>query len=150
MKLKIPPPIQGLFWALCMWLMAKFTTSFDLYHSIQKPIGVVVIGLGLSIDVISVILFIKARTTINPLSPQQTSKLVTNGLYSISRNPMYLGMALILFGWMIILGNPINIIFFICFILGINKIQIIPEEVILKQIFGEEYTAYQKSVRRWI
>jgi protein-S-isoprenylcysteine O-methyltransferase Ste14 len=63
---------------------------------------------------------------------------------------MYLGMLLLLLGWLIILGNPVNFIPLIGFIIGMNQLQIKPEEAILKQKFGAEYEAYSQRVRRWI
>ncbi len=150
MALRIPPPIQGLFWALFMWGLSRLLPDFNFEFPAQMVIGFVFIALGLSLDLVSIAGFFKARTTINPITIQKASQLVTSGFYRISRNPMYLGMLLLLLGWLIILGNPVNLIPLIGFIIGMNQLQIKPEETILKQKFGAEYEVYSQRVRRWI
>ncbi len=149
-SLRIPPPIQGLFWAFIMWGLSRLMPDFNFGFPGQNIIGFICIGLGLSLDLVSIAGFFKARTTINPIHIQKASQLVTSGFYRISRNPMYLGMLLLLLGWLIILGNPLNFIPLIGFIIGMNQLQIKPEEAILKQKFGAEYEAYSQRVRRWI
>jgi len=79
---------------------------------------------------------------------ERASKLVTGGLYRISRNPMYLGLALILSGVAILLGNPINLIALALFIWGMNILQIRPEEALLSDKFGSQYYLYSQRVRR--
>jgi len=81
---------------------------------------------------------------------EKASALVTTGLYTVSRNPMYLGLVVILSGWAVLLGNPINILTLGCFVLLINRVQIIPEEKVLLAKFGNQYSAYTNKVRRWI
>ena len=149
-NLLIPPPIQGAFWGLIMWLIPNYMPHFNHYFIGQKLLACSFIGLGLLFDIISVITFIKQQTTINPINIDRTSELVTNGLYQISRNPMYLGLALVLIGWAILLGNPLNLIPFVLFIFIITTLQIKPEESVLESKFGDTYDNYRKHVRRWI
>jgi protein-S-isoprenylcysteine O-methyltransferase Ste14 len=54
---------------------------------------------------LAILAFVRARTTVNPLTPEQAQALVTSGLYRFTRNPMYLAMALILIGGAFALGN---------------------------------------------
>jgi len=68
----------------------------------------------------------------------------------LTRNPMYLGLALILFSFCIYLGNPLSILAVIAFIAYITRFQIIPEERALTEKFGQSYTQYRNSVRRWL
>ena len=146
----IPPPIIGLAIAFCMWLAARSASglSFDLPH--QLFLAGILIAAGLLIEAISVAAFWRRKTTVNPLAPSKSSALVTEGLYRISRNPMYLGMALLLIGWGVYLGNPINLLLIGSFVWIINVAQIKPEERALREIFGAEYDAYARRVRRWI
>ena len=94
--------------------------------------------------------FKKIKTTISPLRPNKTSSLVKSGIYEYTRNPMYLGLLLMLFSIALFLKNFISFLIIPLFVIFINKNQILPEEQILENIFGEEYRNYIKKVKRWI
>lgn len=149
-KIKVPPPIQGLFWACCMWGISRVLPDMNFRFPFQIFLGVLFIGTGLFLDLFSIKSFWSAKTTINPLKPEKASQLVTDGFYRFSRNPMYLGLALLLTGWCILLGNPVNTLIIVFFIVSMNAFQIEPEETALKTKFGKEYIEYMKRVRRWI
>lgn len=149
-RIRIPPPVIALICAVTMWAVFKLASALNFDFTGQKVIAGLVIGLGLSMDLISVKGFWSARTTINPIKIENASALVTGGLYRFSRNPMYLGLALVLSGWALWLGNPINVIGIAIFIGLMNALQIKPEEAVLAEKFGQEYRDYQRRVRRWI
>ncbi|MEO1475370.1 MAG: isoprenylcysteine carboxylmethyltransferase family protein, partial [Pseudomonadota bacterium] len=90
------------------------------------------------------------RTTVNPLRPDKATHLVVTGLYRISRNPMYLGLAILLTGWGLYLGDAANLAVLAAFIGFITIFQIKPEEEILRSKFGDDYIDYCRRVRRWI
>jgi protein-S-isoprenylcysteine O-methyltransferase Ste14 len=94
--------------------------------------------------------FRRQRTTINPLHPEKTSSLVTGGIYRISRNPMYVGMALLLLAWAVYLESPAALLGIGAFIAYITRFQIIPEESLLSRHFGAEFENYRQRVRRWL
>jgi protein-S-isoprenylcysteine O-methyltransferase Ste14 len=94
--------------------------------------------------------FRKAKTTINPTKPEKTSHLVSGGIYRVTRNPMYLGMVCIIIATIFKFGNYFGFIALPCFMLYITQFQIKPEERIIESIFGEQYVAYKKKVRRWL
>ena len=150
MKLIIPPPIYGLTFFAGMWSLNSLLPQFSFSFIAQKPLATIVIIMGLTIDVIAIISFIKIKTTINPRSPQNTNQLVTAGLYRYSRNPMYLGLLLLLFGAALWLGNPANVFLLLLFLLLITLFQIKPEEKILCEKFGSNYRHYCEKVRRWL
>ena len=102
------------------------------------------------LDLSSLYLFFKKRTTPNPMKPEFTTGLVTNGLYKISRNPMYLGLLTILIGFAIYLGNLTSFLVLPAFYFVITEMQIKPEERMLEKKFSEEYLAYKNKVRRWL
>ena len=89
-------------------------------------------------------------TTTNPSRPEEASTLVTGGIYKLTRNPMYLGMVIILVGGVIRTANPFTLLSVIAFMWYITKFQIRPEEKVLTDLFGEEYEKYRRKVRRWI
>ncbi len=150
MKLIIPPPAYGLFFLTGIWWLHSLLPQFSFSFIAQKPLATIVIITGLTIDVIAIISFIKIKTTINPRSPKNTNQLVTAGLYRYSRNPMYLGLLLLLFGAALWLGNPANVFVLLLFLLFITLFQIKPEEEILCEKFGSDYRHYCEKVRRWL
>jgi protein-S-isoprenylcysteine O-methyltransferase Ste14 len=90
------------------------------------------------------------QTTINPLEPRQASSLVTSGIFKFSRNPMYLGMLIILLSITFkfnLIGGMIASLFFYIFI---TKFQIIPEELAMNELFENEFIDYSKKTRRWV
>ena len=102
------------------------------------------------IDLSSFIKFLISKTTVNPFKPEKAQTLVTTGMYQFSRNPMYLGLLLLLIGWALYVGALSAILLIPLFILLITTMQIQPEEIILEEIFGQSYIEYKRNVRRWI
>ena len=103
---------------------------------------------GLTCNVIAANQFMKAKTSIIPLT--ESSFLVKKGIFRFSRNPMYTGMTIFLIGLCVILNNFYNIAVIIGFFLLIRNKFVMKEEELLKETFGEEYLSYIKKVRRWI
>jgi len=83
------------------------------------------------------------------MKPDQATTLVTDGMFKITRNPMYLGMLLLLFGLSVFKGLIVGFIFLPLFVLYITIFQIIPEEEAMLNLFGEDYKSYSNKVRRW-
>lgn len=150
LKLKIPPPIYMLLTALCMKLLDKYTPLYSWDVSVWRNMGVMFIVLALFLDIYSLLQFLRGSTTINPLHPEKTEKLITTGMYRYSRNPMYVGLLYLLMGWSLILGSLSPIFMLPVFILLITKQQILPEEKVLEEIFGQQYRDYKQTVRRWL
>ena len=150
MRLIVPPPVQGLIAAALMWGLTTIIPALNLSFPGQSIVAIILAVVGIGIDVSGILAFIRARTTINPLDPGKARALVVSGIYRVTRNPMYLGLLLLLCGWAVWLGNPVNAIILIGFVAYINRFQIEPEEVILRNLFGEEYQTYLENVRRWI
>jgi protein-S-isoprenylcysteine O-methyltransferase Ste14 len=63
---------------------------------------------------------------------------------------MYLGLLLVLLGFAIWLGNVLAPIMLVAFVLYLTRFQIVPEERVLREKFGEEYAGYMRRVRRWL
>ena len=133
-----------------MWWTARQVSFEAVALPGQVAFAAVLAIVGATLDVVSVIAFFKARTTINPLRPDRTDALVVEGFYRFSRNPMYLGMLLILAGIAVYLGQPLNLVFLILFVVLINWLQILPEERVLEARFGQSYRDYCMRVRRWL
>ncbi len=148
--LKVPPPVIGIIAAVSMWLLSKYFPVLRLQFPLQTSIAALILITGLLIDLSALWSFRKARTTINPLKPENTSSVVTTGIYQYSRNPMYLGMLLILIAVATYLGSLSSLVILPLFVMVLNVSQIVPEEKILTNLFGSAYVDYTKRVRRWI
>jgi len=94
--------------------------------------------------------FRKQQTTIDPRYPHKTSSIVTGGIYNHTRNPMYLGLVLILSATSIYFATRFGFFVIAAFILYMNAFQIKPEEEALEKQFGKAYLNYKSKVRRWI
>jgi protein-S-isoprenylcysteine O-methyltransferase Ste14 len=150
LALKIPPPIIALACATGMYFLAENTLHSGLGPLWVLPTAITLAIIGIGFALVGVLSFRRHRTTINPLHPEKTSRLVTGGVYRISRNPMYVGMALLLLAWAVYLESPAALLGPIAFIAYITRFQIIPEEILLAQHFAEEFSAYRQRVRRWL
>lgn len=76
--------------------------------------------------------------------------MVTEGVYRYTRNPMYLGLACATLAWSLYLQNIAALLFVIAFVAYMTHFQIKPEERALQALFGDEYTKFSSSVRRWL
>ncbi|MEM9384279.1 MAG: isoprenylcysteine carboxylmethyltransferase family protein [Pseudomonadota bacterium] len=150
MKLRVPPPVVGLLCAGAAWGLHRWGPLIEVHVPGQRAVAVTLIAVGLAIDVTAVIAFFRAKTSITPLAPGKTTELVVSGWYRFSRNPMYLGMLGVLIGWVLWLGQPLGVLTLILFVIWITTFQIVPEEQVLAQKFGERYEAYRSRVRRWL
>ena len=145
---KIPPPFIAAGNIVFLYLSTLLIPSFEFTG--QKMLGILIGLEGVIIIFVSIRLFRKNQTTINPFKAHETSRLITSGIYSFTRNPMYLGLSSIQVAFGIYLGAYVSIFLIPCFIIYITNKQIIYEEEILKKEFKDEYLNYLRRVRRWI
>jgi len=150
LELKIPPVVVVLCTASLMWVVARFLPVGEVQLPARIFFAMTCASVGAVTSGLGVIAFRRARTTVNPTKPGATSSLVRSGVYSLTRNPMYLGFLLILCGWAIFLSNVLVFLFLPIFIFYMNHFQIQAEERALIERFGEMFTEYAARVRRWI
>jgi protein-S-isoprenylcysteine O-methyltransferase Ste14 len=110
--------------------------------------GVVGVGAWLALDGAAMVWFRRAGTSMIPFNP--TTALVTSGPYRFTRNPMYVGMALLYAGLALALGVVWALIALPAVILVVDRLVIAREEPYLERKFGSEYTGYKARVRRWV
>ncbi len=146
---KVPPPLIGALCALLMWLICGMPPLTGKPPLLLVP-ALALVVLGLMVEAAGVLSFRRARTTVNPFAPERTVNIVSSGIYRLSRNPMYLGMACILTGWAVWLWQVQAVLGVVLFVAWITRFQIIPEERVLTQKFGTEYRQYRQRVRRWV
>jgi protein-S-isoprenylcysteine O-methyltransferase Ste14 len=150
LELKIPPPLVLGLVALLMWLLSKTLPPVAVAFDSRMAVALGIAAIGGFISVAGAFAFRRARTTTNPLRPHQASALVTRGIYRVTRNPMYVGLMLVLLAWAVVLGSPLSLAGPVLFIIYMNRFQIGPEEAVMAAKFGDAYETYRARVRRWI
>jgi protein-S-isoprenylcysteine O-methyltransferase Ste14 len=150
LELRIPPPAVGLIIAGAMWAIARVSQILNVSSLVRVPVAAVLVAVGVALALAGVRSFRRARTTVNPLKPETTAALVSTGVYSFTRNPMYLGMLLALVAWAVYLSAVWSVVGPLLFALYMTRFQIVPEERELEGLFGASFTAYKKRVRRWL
>ncbi|BDM62681.1 isoprenylcysteine carboxyl methyltransferase [Shewanella sp. NFH-SH190041] len=150
MTLKIPPLLLIILFLLLAWLVAVLTPTLTVSDSVRwgwlslwSIFGVVFAAAG-------ILAFRRQGTTVDPRVPQQASSLVCTGIYCVSRNPMYVGFAGILLGWIGFLASPVALLLLPLFIRYLTVFQIKAEEAALRQRFGIAFDRYCLRVRRWL
>tara|TARA_B100002019_G_scaffold262957_1_gene250727 strand:+ start:217 stop:669 length:453 start_codon:yes stop_codon:yes gene_type:complete len=145
---KIPPPLVVLILVISTFFSSK---KIDLiYIPFQTLISIFILFIGILILINPVLKFKRSKTTINPIKFKKVNKLVTSGIYKYSRNPMYLGLLMIVVSSSIYYLNIYSILTPLFFYLWINRFQIKREENFLIEKFGKEYLSYKNKTRRWI
>ena len=146
----IPPPLfYVLTFLVAVFIQKKIPIDDSLFHlQITKITGILFLVISLFFLVTSLIKFFQSKNTLILIKP--ASSLQTNGIYSISRNPMYVGLAIVYLGITCLIGNWWNIILFPLLLLVIKEYVIKKEEKYLERAFGEKYLDYKSRVRRWL
>lgn len=150
MTLRIPPILQVLLCGAFGWGLSWLAPVLAFDGLWRNAAALLFLSTGAFILVLALRAFIRARTTVNPLAPEDAETLVTSGLYRISRNPMYLAMVLVLIGSAFLLGNLAAFAGPLLFVWVMTLFQIRPEERALQAKFGEAFTAYRQRTRRWV
>jgi protein-S-isoprenylcysteine O-methyltransferase Ste14 len=150
LELRIPPVAVTILFGLGMWIVATYTPSLTFVLPWRTGLGVIMALIGLAVGTMGILAFRRARTTVNPFRPNATSTIVSSGIYRASRNPMYLGLLLMLTGWELALSNLLAVALLPAFVAYMTRFQILVEERALHSKFGGEFVAYRDSVRRWL
>ena len=150
LELKIPPL------ALCAIVALAIVTIGDLAPIANAPfpghrgVAVALLLVGIAVAAAAVVQFRLVKTTVNPMLPNRASSIVASGVFSLSRNPMYVGMALALLGLSAWRSTLPGYALVPLFCLYMTEFQIKPEERALLARFGEEFASYVAKVRRWL
>ena len=133
-----------------MWFASGWVPVLELPASVRITLAIVIALLGGAFSLTGMISFRRAKTTVNPMQPEKTSSLVSSGVYTVTRNPMYVGLLLVLVGWAVFLSSAVALAGPVAFFFYIGRFQIAPEERVLVQMFGPKYVEYKAKVRRWL
>jgi len=150
LELKVPPLFLFLITALLMWLTSLYFPSLLIEKKIQLITSIFLMITGGGFALLGVKTFKQSNTTVNPTKPQETSTLVIHGIYKITRNPMYVGILMLLIAWAVFLSNLYTLVLVIAFVLYMNRFQIEVEERFLALKFPSDFENYKKNVRRWL
>ena len=145
--LRLPPPIWALVDVLIAYAVSRVAGWPGGLHS--GPIGLTLLVLGCVPSLWAVLLFRRAGTEIQPTSPANKA-LITSGAYRFTRNPMYLGLVIVMLGLALWLGSWPMLLAPLAFFATVNFVHIPFEEAKMRRQFGETFEAYARRVRRWI
>jgi len=150
LELKVPPVLLVALLAGAGYGLAHALPGLAFDFTGRRMLALVLALAGSAIVLAGVAAFARHRTTVNPHRPENSSAVVSSGIYRFTRNPMYLGMLLGLVGWTLFLANAAGALALPLFVLWMNRFQIGPEERILSARFGAAYANYRAKVRRWL
>jgi protein-S-isoprenylcysteine O-methyltransferase Ste14 len=150
LELKIPPLVAAFLAGATMWVAAYLLPAVHRTGQLRFVVAVVCAAFGVIIAFLGFWAFRQAKTTVNPVTPEAASSVVTGGVYSYTRNPMYVGLMFVLLGWAVWLSVPWVFIGPFAFALFLTRFQIIPEERVMSSKFGRDYDEYRERVRRWL
>ena len=150
LETRIPAPVAATLAAGGMWLYAHWAHLTTDGPAWRVAVAVAMAQASALIALVAFATFWRAHTTINPFQPERAARLVTHGIFRISRNPMYLSLALLLAGYAVRLGSVAALAGPAVFVGYMTRFQIVPEERVLSAKFCEAYRAYARHTRRWI
>jgi protein-S-isoprenylcysteine O-methyltransferase Ste14 len=113
-----------------------------------RLLGLAPLVIGIVLNLLADQAFKKHDTTVKPF--EESSVLITEGVFGITRSPMYMGMILILFGVAMLLGSTTPFVVVILLSALLDRMFITPEEQKLEDTFGERFRQYRRRVRKWI
>ena len=148
--MRIPPGLVFLAAGFLIWCIARVAPAVRVVVPGSRAVAIVIGAIGVTLVLLGIASFIRARTTADPLHPEKASTLVVSGIYRFTRNPMYLGFAIMLLAFVVRLSAWPGVIVVMLFVAYMNRFQIRPEEAALEARFGDAARDYRRSVRRWI
>lgn len=150
LETRIPPPVVMVLLGVAAYGAASLLPSLSFKSPLRAPIGHLLLLAGLALNLIPKVAFKRAGTTVSPIRPETTTALVTTGIYRHTRNPMYLGHAVILLAFAFYLSNAVAFAAVPVFVIFISRFQIRPEEHYLSARFPHTYAQLCRQAPRWL
>lgn len=145
---KLLPPTYLLIAIVVMAAFHFVLPMTQIIPGLWRLIGLLPLASGIGLNFTADKALHQANTTVKPFEASTT--LITNGVFQISRHPMYLGFVLILIGLAVLLGSLIPYFVIPIFAILMDRVFIQIEERMLKEQFGQTWLAYKARIRRWI
>lgn len=149
LELRIPPVLTLLIFIGLVFLV-RYLDLGPAVPAWTMMLAPVLLYSGVFIALAGVWQFRRAQTTVDPTHPNKASNLVTTGVFQYTRNPMYVGMVLVLSAAALKSGVLLSVLLIPAFIWYMTCFQIKPEEFAIERIFTEKYVQYKQKVRRWL
>jgi len=144
----ILPPVYFFFALIATVVVARLVPGWSVASAPVGFAGGVLLFAGLAIAVVAAGTFRRRGTTVKPF--EESSALVTTGIFRLSRNPMYLGMVLVLTGVSFLLGSLVALVPALALAIFLRRRFISVEEAMLAEKFGEAFQTYRGRTRRWL
>ena len=145
---RVLPPVYLFLSLLTMFLLHFLLPAGEIAPYPWNFLGILPLVLGIALNLIADAAFKREQTTVKPF--EKSSALLVTGVFRISRNPMYLGMVLILLGVAVLLGTVTPLLIVIVFGVSMELVFVRTEERMLEEQFGATWLAYKKKVRKWL
>lgn len=145
---KMLPPMLFLGCLVTAAVLFYFVPVAEIISFPVNTVGVVLVAAGITLLIVGSTLFQRVGTNINPFI--KPDKLVIQGPFRFTRNPMYLGFVLTLLGACMLLGALSPFVTAVVFFVIVNSWYIPMEEAMCEEEFGENYKDYKRRVRRWL
>ncbi len=147
-SLKVLPPTYLLISILAMVALHFLFPVVTLIPLPWRLLGLIPLALGLALNFSADKAFQRTKTTVKPF--EESTVLITDGVFRLSRNPMYLGFAFVLVGVALILGSLMPWLIIPLFVSLMDVVFIRVEERMLAARFGQVWLEYKTRVRRWL
>lgn len=149
-RVYIPPPIiYAIIFIAAIFIQKRMPINDSFFHKqLTKIGGMLLFIIALFFLLRSLKQFFQSKNTIVTILP--ANSLQTNGIYAVTRNPMYVGLAIVYLGLSCFLGNWWNIVLFPLLLIVVQEYIIKREEKYLHRRFGQEFQDYKDQVRRWL
>lgn len=144
----VHPPIVAVIHIALAYLIGYFLRLPFILPEVVRLSGFGLTIIGFLLGVGAFVEFRKAQTTLDPHG--SVKALVTNGIYRLTRNPIYLGFLLMVIGFPLNSGHLSGIVVAPLFMTTLSRLVIEKEEAYLEKKFKGEYKSYKSSVRRWL
>ena len=142
------PPLYLVLTIVWMFLLHQWLPMIDLIGPPLSAFGWILIAAGIGLAVWAERLFSRAGTGVRPFTP--STALIAAGPYRLTRNPMYLGMMLVLLGGFLLAGSFGSLLPIPIFFWRIHTHFVLPEENHMAEHFGEAYEVFKQKTRRWL
>lgn len=143
---RVPPPLLLLVFAVVTTALVGHLPPVGL----TLLFGAMVLVTGAALVVWGFRTFRAEHTTIDPVTIDGATAVVSAGPFSRSRNPMYVGFTLMLLGWVVGLATPLGLLAPVLFVAWLTRFQVLPEERAMQARFGARWQAYAERVPRWL
>ncbi len=150
LELRVPPDVVAVVVIGLMSLLARVGVALPLAPVPRYLLGAALVLAGAVIVVRARGALARHHTAWQPGEPSRAAVLVTDGIYGLTRNPMYLGTWVFVLGVGIMFGSCLSAVGSLLYTVYVDRFQIAPEERALAVRFGDAFASYRRAVRRWV